>query len=61
MDLLVTLMAFGSSKSGKTHSIFGTKDNKTQGLLHLTLETIYAYIAEVRNWGYGSANTMNTW
>jgi hypothetical protein len=42
----VSILAYGHTGAGKSHTIFGNKD-KAPGFLPLTLESIFAYIYEV--------------
>lgn len=44
---IVSIMSFGHTGSGKTHSIFGNSKDKNPGFLPLILESIFAYIYEV--------------
>jgi hypothetical protein len=47
MRTIVTVLCYGHTSAGKTYTMFGNKD-KNPGIIPLTLETIFAYIYEVK-------------
>ena len=47
MYIKVNVICYGHTSAGKTYTMFGNKD-KYPGIVPLTLETIFAYIYEVK-------------
>lgn len=46
-ECLVSLFSFGHTGAGKSHTLFGNKE-KQLGFLPLILESLFAYIYQVR-------------
>lgn len=47
LSYIATVFTFGHTNSGKTYTMFGNRE-KNPGIIPLTLETIFAYIYEVK-------------